>query len=136
PVLSPPILHRAPPASPHTQKAQRIGISSEGEVNPRQPCHRENVIRPLSESGLEQRQRFFSRGFGYLSLSCQHAKGDAPGKLLDTRTIVVDHPLLDSLESIGETSFDEVEINPPTNDRCNVAVCVAACTSAAAEESE
>ena len=36
-----------------SRKAQSIGIASEREVNPRQPCHRESVIRSLSESGLE-----------------------------------------------------------------------------------
>src|SRR5882672_735511 len=35
--------------------------------------------------------------------------------------IVVDHPLLDSLKSIGETSFDHVEVNRPSNDCTNVA---------------
>src|SRR5436189_1566493 len=37
------------------------------------------------------------------------------------RAIVVDHPLLDSLKSIGETSFDHVEVNRPANDCTNVA---------------
>src|SRR5205809_1559916 len=35
--------------------------------------------------------------------------------------IVVDHPLLDSLKSIGETSFDHVEVNRPGNDCTNIA---------------
>src|SRR4029434_5949757 len=35
--------------------------------------------------------------------------------------IVVDHPLLDSLKSIGETSFGHVEVNRPTNDCTNAA---------------
>src|SRR4029077_6161538 len=37
------------------------------------------------------------------------------------RAIVVDHPLLDSLKSIGETSFDHVEVSRPANDCTNVA---------------
>ncbi len=36
-----------------SRKAQSISIASDGEVNPRQPCHRESVIWSLSESGLE-----------------------------------------------------------------------------------
>src|SRR5437763_16085626 len=36
-------------------------------------------------------------------------------------TIVIGHFLLESLESIGETSFDGVEINPRIDDACNVA---------------
>src|SRR5262245_58680026 len=39
------------------------------------------------------------------------------------RTIVSDHFLLYCLEGIGETSLDDVEINPHTNDRCNVSAC-------------
>src|SRR5678815_3180876 len=35
--------------------------------------------------------------------------------------IVVDHPFLDSLKSIGETSFDHVEVNQRANDCTNVA---------------
>src|SRR5260370_19238476 len=35
--------------------------------------------------------------------------------------IVVDHPLLDSLKSIGETSFGHVEVSRPANDCANVA---------------
>jgi hypothetical protein len=35
--------------------------------------------------------------------------------------IVVDHPFLDSLKSIGETSFDNVEINSRIDAACNVA---------------
>ncbi len=35
--------------------------------------------------------------------------------------IVVDHPLLDSLKSIGETSFDHVEVNQRANNCTNVA---------------
>src|SRR5262245_42018724 len=54
-------------------------------------------------------------------LSCQHADGDAPGKLLEMRTIVVDHVLFDSLESIGKTSFDHVKINRPAGDCTNLA---------------
>src|SRR6478609_10863743 len=37
------------------------------------------------------------------------------------RAIVVDHPFLDSLKSIGETSFDDVEVSRPANDCTNVA---------------
>src|SRR5215475_1584319 len=37
------------------------------------------------------------------------------------RTLVVDHPLLDSLKSIGETSLDHVEVSRPANDCTNVA---------------
>src|SRR4029077_16553762 len=37
------------------------------------------------------------------------------------RAIVVDHPLLDSLKSIGETSFDHVEVSRPANNCTNVA---------------
>src|ERR1700740_2057231 len=37
------------------------------------------------------------------------------------RAIVVDHLVLDSLKSIGETSLDHVEVNRPANDRTNVA---------------
>ena len=33
----------------------------------------------------------------------------------------VDHPLLDSLKSIGETSFDHVKVSRPANDCTNVA---------------
>src|SRR5438034_6828074 len=35
--------------------------------------------------------------------------------------IIVDHSLLDSLKSIGETSFGHVEVSRPTNDCTNVA---------------
>src|SRR4029450_11542435 len=35
--------------------------------------------------------------------------------------IVVDHPLLDSLKSIGETSFDHIEVSRPANDCTNIA---------------
>src|SRR5258708_33022561 len=35
--------------------------------------------------------------------------------------IVVDHPLLDSLKSIGETSFHHVEVSRPANDCTNIA---------------
>ena len=35
--------------------------------------------------------------------------------------IVTDHLLLESLESIGETSFDDVEINSRIDAACNVA---------------
>src|SRR5262245_31482471 len=47
------------------------------------------------------------------------------------RTIVIDHFLLESLESIGETSLDDVEIDPRIEDICNVAACsnaAASCT--------
>src|SRR5438034_10540135 len=37
------------------------------------------------------------------------------------RAIVVDHPLLDSLKSIGETPFGHVEVSRPANDCTNVA---------------
>src|SRR6266480_1273749 len=37
------------------------------------------------------------------------------------RAIVVDHPLLDSLKSIGETSLGHVEVSRPANDCTNVA---------------
>src|SRR6266404_8680671 len=37
------------------------------------------------------------------------------------RTIVVDHFLLDSSKSIGETSFDHVEVDRPANDCTNIA---------------
>src|SRR5215471_13392538 len=37
------------------------------------------------------------------------------------RAIVVDHPLLDSLKSIGETSVSHVEVSRPANDCTNVA---------------
>src|SRR5215470_8671914 len=49
-------------------------------------------------------------------LSCQQADGDAPRKLLEMRTIVVDHVLFDSLKGIGKTSFDHVKINRPAGD--------------------
>src|SRR4030095_11994777 len=62
----------------------------------------------------------FSHCFGCLRLSRQHAKGDALGKLLETAEIVVDHFLLESLESIGETSFHYVEINRYASDSTNV----------------
>src|SRR6476619_284629 len=35
--------------------------------------------------------------------------------------IVVGHPFLDSLKSIGETSFDHIEVNQRANDCANVA---------------
>src|SRR5206468_9412596 len=35
--------------------------------------------------------------------------------------IIVDHSLLDSLKSIGETSFHHVEVNRPANDCTNAA---------------
>src|SRR6266536_5957081 len=35
--------------------------------------------------------------------------------------IVVDQPLLDSLKSIGETSFGHVEVSRPANDCTNIA---------------
>src|SRR5262249_36817384 len=54
-------------------------------------------------------------------LSRQQANGDTPRKLLKMRAIVVDHPLVDSLKSIGETSFHHVEVNRPANDCANVA---------------
>jgi hypothetical protein len=47
--------------------------------------------------------------------------GDKPGKLLETPTIAIRHFLLKSLESIGETSFHDVEINSRIDDACNVA---------------
>ena len=47
--------------------------------------------------------------------------GDAPDKLLEMRTIIIGHFLLESLESIGETSFDDVEINSRIDTACNVA---------------
>src|SRR5262249_26199631 len=53
--------------------------------------------------------------------SRQKANGDTPRKLLKMRAIVVDYPLLDSLKSIGETSFHHVEVNRPANDCANVA---------------
>src|SRR5215469_9659665 len=37
------------------------------------------------------------------------------------RALVVDHPLLDSLKSIGETSFGHVEVSRPANDCTNIA---------------
>src|SRR6266446_596796 len=36
-------------------------------------------------------------------------------------TIIIGHLLLDSLKSIGETSFDDLEINSRIDDACNVA---------------
>jgi hypothetical protein len=46
---------------------------------------------------------------------------DAPGTLLEMRTIAVNHLLLESLKSIAETSFHHVEINPHTNDTYHIA---------------
>src|SRR5438067_13844014 len=37
------------------------------------------------------------------------------------RAIVVDHPLLDSLKSVGETPFGHVEVSRPANDGTNIA---------------
>src|SRR6516164_5723805 len=42
------------------------------------------------------------------------------------RAIVLDLPLLDSSESIGETSFDHVEVNWPANDCINIAASASA----------
>jgi hypothetical protein len=67
--------------------------------------------------------RFFSCGFGCLMLSCQYAKGDARGKVLEMTKIVTDYLLLESLKSIRETSFDYVEINPDAAEACNIAAC-------------
>src|SRR5437762_13706607 len=56
-------------------------------------------------------------------LSCQHAKRDARGKVLEMAKIVTDHLLLETLKSIRETSFDYVEINPDAAETCNIAAC-------------
>src|SRR4030095_4176929 len=46
--------------------------------------------------------------------------------------IVIDHSLLESLESIGETSLHDVEINRHTNDTHNTAAPIAPTSAAAA----
>ena len=50
-------------------------------------------------------------------------KGGAPGKLGEVREIVVDHPFLELLKSLSETSFDDVEISPDTSETYHIAAC-------------
>src|SRR5262249_23499709 len=73
------------------------------------------------EVGVGWGAGLFGRRFRSLRLSCQHANGETRDKLLETPTIVIDRSPLESVESIGETSLDDVQINRQGDDNGNVA---------------